>query len=42
LLTDDNNVPIYLKPGVTFYQVMGLASSVSNTRADWYFRFETP
>ena len=42
LLTDENNVPIYLKPGVTFYQVMGLASSVSQTEEDWYFRFETP
>jgi len=42
LLTDENNIPIYLKPGVTFYQVMGLASSVSHTETDWYFRFETP
>ncbi|GAB4421088.1 MAG: DUF3048 domain-containing protein [Anaerolineales bacterium] len=42
LLTDENNAPIYLKPGITFYQVMGLASSASHTENEWYFRFETP
>lgn len=42
LLTDENNLPIYLKPGVTYYQVMGLATSISHAGAEWYFRLGMP
>jgi hypothetical protein len=42
LLTDLNNLPIYLKPGRTFYQVIGRTSTYSQSGTDWYFNFKTP
>jgi hypothetical protein len=34
--------PIYLKPGVTFYQVVGITSDDWSDGADWHFDFHTP
>jgi hypothetical protein len=42
LLTDLNDLPIYLKPGRTFYQVIGMSSTYSQSGTDWYFNFKTP
>ena len=42
LLTDLNNLPIYLKPGRTFYEVIGRTSTYSQSGTDWYFNFRTP
>jgi hypothetical protein len=42
LLTDLNRLPIYLKPGRTFYQVIGMSSTYSQSGTDWYFTFKTP
>ena len=42
LLTDPNGMPISLKPGNTFYEVLGKNSLVSEQNAQWHFQFETP
>lgn len=42
LLTDEAGVPIYLRPGRTFYQVIGESSSHMQDGVDWYFTFQTP
>lgn len=42
LLTTNLDTPVYLKPGVTFYQVIGLASESWREGADWHFKFSTP
>jgi hypothetical protein len=42
LITNLNGTPIFLKPGRTFYQVLGESSSYSQDGADWFFRFQTP
>ncbi|MBT3321042.1 MAG: DUF3048 domain-containing protein [Anaerolineae bacterium] len=42
LITDLNGMPIPLKPGRTFYQVLGINSDASNENNLWYFRFDTP
>jgi hypothetical protein len=42
LLTTSLGAPVYLKPGVTFYQVIGLNSETWKDGADWYFVFHTP
>jgi len=42
LLTNALEAPIYLKPGVTFYQVIGLKSETWREGADWHFKFDTP
>ncbi|GAB4504525.1 MAG: hypothetical protein Fur0043_15190 [Anaerolineales bacterium] len=42
LLTTALDTPVYLKPGVTFYQVVGLASESWREGADWHFKFSTP
>ena len=34
--------PIYLKPGVTFYQVTGLTTDDWSDGLDWHFDFHTP
>ena len=41
-LSDLNDMPIYLRPGQTFYQVIGRTSTFSQSDADWYFNFKTP
>ncbi len=42
LLTNALDAPIYLKPGVTFYQVIGVKSETWREGADWHFKFDTP
>ena len=42
LLTSSLGAPIYLKPGVTFYQVIGLSSESWQEGADWHFVWHSP
>ncbi len=42
LLTTLSGTPIYLKPGNTFYQVIGETSTDWSDGADWHFDFKTP
>ncbi len=42
LLTDEAGVPIYLRPGKTFYQVIGESSTQTLDGTDWHFTFRTP
>ena len=42
LITDRNGIPLPLKPGRTFYQVLGENSRVIDENNLWYFQFDTP
>lgn len=42
LITTVSGTPIYLKPGTTFYQVIGETSTDWSDGADWHFDFQTP
>lgn len=42
LITTVSGTPIYLKPGTTFYQVIGETSSSWSDGPDWHFEFRTP
>jgi len=42
LLTDTKGIPLSLKPGRTFYEVLGESSTVIQNNAQWQFQFETP
>jgi hypothetical protein len=42
LLTTLNGAPIYLRPGITFYQVLGNASYVDQDAGEWNFHHATP
>jgi hypothetical protein len=42
LLTAEDGSPIYLRPGRTFYEVMGFHSTYTQDGVDWRFTFETP
>ena len=42
LLTDLLGDPIYMHPGRTFYEVLGVNSSYTQTGSDWKFFFATP
>jgi len=42
LLTDLVGNPIYLRPGQTFYQVMGVTSTKILNGDEWRFEFQTP
>jgi hypothetical protein len=42
LLTTLEGTPIYLRPGRTFYQVVGETSAYSQNGTDWRFTFGTP
>lgn len=42
LLTDLTGAPIYLRPGQTFYQVMGVTSNQILNGSEWRFEFATP
>ncbi len=42
LLTTLTGNPIYLRPGRTFYEVMGVTSTYTQSGADWRFVFNTP
>lgn len=42
LLTTLTGEPIYLRPGQTFYQVMGTTSPYTQNGTEWKFDFKTP
>lgn len=42
LLTTLNGAPIYLRPGITFYEVLGSASYVDQDAGEWNFHHATP
>jgi hypothetical protein len=42
LLTSAQGAPIYLKPGVTFYQVVGETSESWREGIDWHFVWHNP
>ncbi len=42
LLTTPTGTPIYLKPGNTFYQVIGETSDDWSDGTEWHFDFKTP
>ncbi len=42
LLTTLTGNPIYLRPGRTFYEVLGVNSTLTQEGADWRFVFQTP
>ena len=42
LLTTLNGAPIYLRPGITFYEVLGSASYVEQDAGEWNFHHSTP
>jgi hypothetical protein len=42
LLTTLGGAPIYLRPGITFYQVLGTASYVDQDAGEWHFHHATP
>ena len=42
LLTNLDGTPIYLRPGRTFYQVMGTTSTYTLDGSNWRFKFQTP
>ncbi len=42
LLTTLTGNPIYLRPGKTFYEVIGVTSTYTQNNADWRFVFGTP
>jgi hypothetical protein len=42
LLTSPQGSPLYLKPGVTFYQVLGVSSEHWQEGIDWHFKWHSP
>lgn len=42
LLAGLNGAPIYLKPGITFYEVIGARSYVDQDAGEWHFHHEVP
>lgn len=42
LLTTLSGAPIYLRPGITFYEVLGSASYVDQDAGEWNFHHATP
>lgn len=42
VLTNLDGFPIYLRPGRTFYQVLGTTSTYTQDGANWRFVFQTP
>jgi hypothetical protein len=42
LLTTPSGAPMYLKPGNTYYEVLGETSTGWSDEADWHFEFKTP
>lgn len=42
LLTSSLGAPVYLKPGETFYQVIGETSGAWQIDKDWYFKWQAP
>ncbi len=41
-ISDPQGSPMYLKPGQTFYQVIGVTSSDWSDGTNWHFEFHTP
>jgi hypothetical protein len=41
-LTNANGAPVFLRPGRTFYEVIGISSTYYQDPAGWYFAFRTP
>ncbi len=42
VLTTPSGAPFYMKPGTTFYQVIGETSTDWSENNDWHFEFHTP
>jgi hypothetical protein len=42
LLTSSLGAPVYLKPGVTFFQVIGESSAAWQVDTDWHFNWQAP
>jgi hypothetical protein len=42
LLITLGGAPIYLRPGITFYEVLGAASYVDQDAGEWHFHHATP
>jgi hypothetical protein len=42
LLTTLNGTPIYFRPGIIFYEVLGTASYVDQDAGEWHFHHATP
>jgi hypothetical protein len=42
ILTSEQGTPIYLQPGVTFYQIIGVSSESWHDSTSWHFIFDTP
>jgi hypothetical protein len=42
LLSRADGAPIYLKPGITFYEVLGARSYVDQDAGEWHFHHEVP
>jgi hypothetical protein len=42
LLTTVTGAPIYMRPGITFYEVLGAASYVDQDAGEWNFHHSTP
>ncbi len=42
VLTNLDGTPIYMRPGRTFYEVMGTTSTYTQEGTDWRFKFQTP
>jgi hypothetical protein len=42
LLSTLGGAPIYLRPGITFYEVLGAASYVDQDAGEWHFHHATP
>ncbi len=42
LITDRSGMPLPLKPGSTFYEVLGKSSKFTQQEDEWFFLFETP
>jgi len=42
LVTNLDGSPVYLKPGQTFFEVIGETSTLAQDGADWHFGFQTP
>ncbi len=42
LIVDDQGIPIYMRPGRTFYQMIGESSQYSHEGDNWFFNFQMP
>jgi hypothetical protein len=42
LITAANGSLIYMRPGITFYQVIGTRSYVDQDAGEWHFHHDTP